>query len=229
MLIIQQNVTGRPFRVKICGLTRPEDARCCAVAGADAIGLNFYSGSPRFLTLSRAAEICERLPAEVARVGVFVNAPPEQILETARQLPLDWIQLHGDEPPETAARLAPWPVVRAFRCQAGGGDALLEQLQLSSQAGACAAAVLVDAYQPGAFGGTGHTVDWSAAAGLVSRLAPLPLILAGGLRPENVADAIRAVRPWAVDTASGVESAPGRKDPQRVEQFVRQARAAFAE
>lgn len=225
---IQQIVTDGPvFRVKICGVTRVADARDCAEAGADALGLNFYPPSPRSLSLAQAQAICEALPGTVARVGVFVNAPLETMRQTARRLSLDWIQLHGDEPPETAVQLAPLPVVRAFRLRQEGLQPLLEHLRRCAEAGQLPAAVLVDAYHAAAFGGTGQVVDWSSVAELVQRLAPLPVVLAGGLNPENVQEAIRTARPHAVDTASGVECHPGRKDWQRVRQFVARAHQAL--
>jgi phosphoribosylanthranilate isomerase len=215
------------FRIKICGVTRVADACDCVAAGADALGLNFYPASPRSLSLPQARAICETLPGSVARVGVFVNASLQTMRQTVEHLSLDWIQLHGDEAPDTAVQLAPLPVVQAFRVRQEGFEPLLEHLSRCREAGQLPAAVLVDAYQTGAFGGTGQVVDWTSVAELVQRLAPLPVVLAGGLCPENIAEAIRVARPHAVDTASGVEFEPGRKDPQRVRWFVERAREGF--
>jgi phosphoribosylanthranilate isomerase len=208
-----------PFRVKICGITRPEDASMAAGAGADAIGLNFYPGSPRCVTLEQAQAIAAAMPAGVARVGVFVNADLAEMRRIADSVPLDYVQLHGDEPPQAIAALDV-PVIRAFRCGSAGLMPVGLYLEACRQAGRLPAAVLIDAYAPGAFGGTGQTLDWPALAAGREHLAGLPLILAGGLTAENVAAAIAAARPDGVDTASGVESSPGVKDAARVRAFV---------
>lgn len=215
------------FRIKICGVTRVEDARLIAAAGADAIGLNFYAGSPRCVAVATARAIAAALPPEVAKVGVFVNAAVETIRATVEQVGLDIVQLHGDEPPELIAELAPLPVVRAWRAQADRWDALREYLDACRRSGALPAALLVDAHQSGAYGGTGSQVDWAELAARGALFAGLPLILAGGLRPDNVAAAIRAVQPWGIDTASGVEASPGAKDPALVQEFVTNARQAM--
>lgn len=216
------------FRIKICGITSPEDAALAADAGADAIGLNFYPPSPRFVDESVARRIVEALPDGVARVGVFVNAPVEQVLRRAEQLRLDWVQLHGDESPSFVAAVAPRRVVRACRLGPEGLAALVDYLAQCQELGAMPSAVLVDACLPGQFGGTGQTADWDALAGYRSLHMRPALLLAGGLTAENVAAAIAAVRPDGVDTASGVESSPGRKDAARMRAFVAEARAAFA-
>jgi len=197
--------------------------------GADAVGLNFYPRSRRFVSLEAAVQIARRLAPGVRKVGVFVNASAEQILDAVGCVPLDAVQLHGDEPPEMLAQLGTIPVIRAFRLSQSGLGAAAEYLERCRQLGAVPAMVLVDAYHPGAYGGTGQRADWPAAAAYP--LAPWhpPLVLAGGLDPDNVAEAIRAVRPRAVDTASGVEGPAGRKDRRRVELFVRRARQALAE
>lgn len=216
------------FRIKICGVTNVSDALACVDAGADALGLNFYHASPRFVSIEMARRICECLPDRINRVGVFVNLPVEQVLAVAEQLHLDWLQLHGDEPPKTVATLAPRRVLRAFRLRGEPGLPLLRQyLAECDRQAASPAAVLVDAYQSGAYGGTGLTVDWASMSELGRQLAPLPVVLAGGLRAENVAEAIRTAQPAAVDTASGVETHPGQKDPAMVRAFVQAAREAF--
>ncbi|HAY80868.1 MAG TPA: phosphoribosylanthranilate isomerase [Planctomycetaceae bacterium] len=214
------------FRIKICGVTSPTDAQNIVLAGADAIGLNFFAPSPRAVSEAQALRIVEPLPSHVARVGVFVNHPRSDVLRLAETLELDWIQLHGDEPPEVLEEYADYQIIRAFRCRDRGGDAVLSYLaQCRHQPNA----VLIDAYAAGSYGGTGQVVDWDAARAVARQIAPIPLILAGGLQPENVAAAIAAVHPQAVDTASGVEIAPGQKATEQVNQFVEQAQTAFAD
>jgi phosphoribosylanthranilate isomerase len=211
------------IKVKVCGLTRVSDALACAEAGADWIGLNFHPASPRRVDLARAAEIVAALPAPVEAVGLFVDRPPAEVADIAGRLGLRIVQLHGDEPPEDLVLLRHITTIRAFRL----GD-LAAVGRMSSYLDRCRAlgrlpdAVLIDAYVPGQAGGTGHTI----AADLLDALPPLPrLILAGGLTPENVAARIGRVRPWMVDVAGGVESAPGCKDHARVAAFVRSVRS----
>jgi phosphoribosylanthranilate isomerase len=224
------------FRIKICGVTREEDARSAAQCGADAIGLNFYAGSARFVDRQQARRIIAVLPPGVAKVGVFVNQAVEEILATYDELGLDFIQLHGDEPPAMIGRLGGRPVVRALSwgtrlaCRDGPSESLAvirSHLDDGRRCGALPTAVLIDAPIAGHYGGTGQTMDWQALSQWRQTLGDLPLVLAGGLRPENVAEAIRACRPSAVDTASGVESRPGVKDRARLEAFVFAARRAF--
>jgi phosphoribosylanthranilate isomerase len=196
-----------PPRVKICGVTRLEDALQAARLGADALGFNFWPGSKRFLAPAAARSIVERLPPFVTPVGVFVNQPEAEIRRAAEESGVRVLQLHGDEPPELCARL-PLPVVKAVRV---GGALPLDALRAYP-----VAAFLLDAPSAG-YGGSGATFDWSLAEG-VAGLGPL--ILAGGLTPENVAAAVRRVRPYAVDVASGVESAPGVKDVSKMTRFI---------
>jgi len=206
--------------VKICGITSAEDARVAVEAGADALGFVFFSMSPRRTTVGRAAEIARTLPSTVRRVGVFVNEPREEMARMADAVGLDLLQLHGDEPPEALEGL-PRPAIKAVRV--GKGFASEEAMRYASKA----AGILVDTRLPGETqlpGGTGVSFDWSLVRGLAERV-PF-LMLAGGLDPLNVAEAIRAVRPHAVDVSSGVESLPGRKDPEKVRAFVRAAREA---
>lgn len=218
------------FQIKICGVTRREDARRAAAAGADAIGLNFFSGSKRCVSPAQAERIVAALPAGVAKVGVFVNAAAEDIFAVADALGLDWLQLHGDEQPEFLTQLEGGQVVKALRCGRVGVSPLEEYVANCFALNAAPAAVLVDALAAsGEYGGTGELAPWNLLAGPRPWLAGRPLILAGGLRPENVADAIRQVAPAAVDTAGGVESAPGVKDPAKLEAFVQAARRAFEE
>jgi phosphoribosylanthranilate isomerase len=206
--------------VKVCGITSPEDARVAVEAGVDALGFVFFARSSRRTTLDRAAEIAHALPATVRRVGVFVNESPDEMARVADRVGLDLLQLHGDEPPEALEALAR-PAIKAVRV--GRGFAPDEALRYAGTA----AGLLVDTRLPGEAeppGGTGIPFDWSLVQGLAGRV-PF-LMLAGGLHPGNVADAIRAVRPHAVDVASGVEARPGRKDPEKVRAFVRAAREA---
>jgi phosphoribosylanthranilate isomerase len=213
------------FRIKICGITTVEDALLAAEAGADAIGLNFYERSPRYVTAERAKEICAALPRGVAKVGVFVNSLPKGVVATAERLGLDAVQLHGDEGPDFLAALGQLPVIRAFRCKEATLDGVRAFLNLCEPA-AHPVAILLDAHAPGGYGGTGQVLDWAAIRREQHKLGGLPLILAGGLTPENIAEAIRIARPAAVDTASGVESAPGKKDSAKVRAFITAAKAA---
>jgi phosphoribosylanthranilate isomerase len=226
------------FRVKICGITNVEDAIVAVEAGADAIGLNFYEGSPRCVKPQEAMAIAQRLPmAKVHAVGVFVNMGPDAIELLASSLTLSGVQLHGDESPEMVAQLAkphrpahhPYrrQVIRARRMDDRGVASIAADLVACRDAGWLPAAVLVDAMTPGRYGGTGETVSWVGLADHKRWLGDVPLILAGGLTPDNVAEAIRIVRPAAVDVASGVESAPGKKDPAKVRDFVANALGAF--
>jgi phosphoribosylanthranilate isomerase len=228
--IIRQSASM--FRIKICGLTSPADAIATVAGGADAVGLNFYPGSKRCVSLTRAAEICSVLPAGVVKVGVFVNAPAGDVVATFDRLGLDLIQLHGDEPPDYVVALDNRPFIRAFRVGPQGGAPAIAWLDACRAVGRQPSAILIDSHQAGAYGGTGATADWHAARALAAGQdivqRPLPaLVLAGGLTPINVADAIHAVRPAAVDTASGVETSPGRKDAGLVAAFVRAALSAF--
>lgn len=215
------------FRIKICGVTRAEDVRRVADSGADAIGLNFYERSVRYVSPEAARSMVEELPSNVARVGVFVNASSAAIQSIARTVGLSYCQLHGDEPPEIVSALADCRVIRAVRCRAADVDAVRRWIDDCYAAGGNLAALLVDAYQPGQYGGTGAVADWSLLAEFRRHLSDLPLILAGGLTSENVVQAIQVARPNAVDTASGVESAPGIKDADKIARFVAAAQRAW--
>jgi len=215
------------FRVKICGITSRDDARAVVKAGADAVGLNFYPKSPRYVTLEKARRIADVLPQELIKVGLFVNAAAEEVCRTFDRLDLDLIQLHGDEPPAFLAELGDRPVIRAFRVGPDGLQPVDEYLRRCRELERLPRLVLVDAYVKEAYGGTGSVADWDALRTIPPGETFPPMVLAGGLTPHNVAEAIRTVRPAAVDTASGVESSPGKKDPAAVEAFVQAARAAF--
>ena len=244
------------FKVKICGITTPDDALLAAEAGADAIGLNFYAKSPRCVLADRAAEIVQRLredysAAQVRVFGVFVNAAVDEILWMVREADLYGVekgfgvQLHGDEPPQLLQQLRQHgigcmgnlfqatghtpevPVMRAFRCR--GADLSSEAAYLTEcqKLDAMPQAVLLDAYSSEDFGGTGQCVDWATVHRQRSQLPRIPLILAGGLTATNVARAIEEARPDGVDVASGVESAPGKKDAAKVYAFVAAANKQF--
>ena len=215
------------FRIKICGITSVEDALLAAEAGADAIGLNFYDKSPRYVTAEKAKEISDALPAGVAKVGVFVNSLPKGIIATVNRVGLTAVQLHGDEGPDFLAGLGKLPVIKAFRCKESTLDSVKAFLDLCGESSQ-PIAVLLDAHAPGNYGGTGQILDWAGLARERNKLLGLPLILAGGLTSQNVAEAISLARPDAVDTASGVESAPGKKDPEKVRPFVAAAKAGLA-
>jgi phosphoribosylanthranilate isomerase len=212
--------------IKICGLTCIDDALVCAELGADWIGLNFHPPSPRCVDPLHAASILAALPGDVTAVGVFVDRPAGEVADVADRLGLDVVQLHGNEPPEDVAALGRFKVIRAFRLRtAEGWTTVADFLGRAEALGHPPHGVLVDTYVPGVAGGTGTTVDVS----VLDAVPPLPrLILAGGLTAENVGDRIRRVRPWMVDVASGVESAPGRKDPARVAAFIHAVRATAA-
>jgi phosphoribosylanthranilate isomerase len=216
------------FRIKICGITNVADARMAAAAGADAIGLNFYAQSPRFVSRDVAHEIAAALPAGVAKVGVFVNASVADMAATADALALNYVQLHGDEPPALLAELDSHAIIRAFRCRDGDGRIVLDYLADCARVGVHPAAVLLDAHVAGQFGGTGAKLDWAAVHNLQRSLEDIPVLLAGGLTADNVAAAIAEARPHGLDAASGVESSPGKKDARLIEQFVAEARRAFA-
>ena len=216
------------WKIKICGLTTIEDALAAAEAGADAVGLNFHPPSPRCVSVETAANIAAALPSSVCKVGVFVNLPATTVLEIASSAKLDWLQLHGDEPPEMLGSLSGWPVLRAFRCREEAGvSQVADYLQACRTAGRTPDAVLADAYQEGCYGGSGKTVSWELARRLQDHLQETPLVLAGGLTAENVAQAISEAAPQAVDTASGVESSPGVKSADKMRAFAQQAAEAF--
>jgi phosphoribosylanthranilate isomerase len=206
-------------RVKICGITNEQDALGAIAAGADALGFNTWPGSSRYLDLAAAAEWIARLPGPAKRVAVLVNVSPEEALRVARLPFIDLVQFHGDETPEYCAEFARSgrPFIKALRLQPGKNPV--------EGGGYATSAVLLDANVPGQFGGTGAVADWSLAARFVRENRDLRVFLAGGLTPENVGEAIRAVSPHAVDVAGGVELSPGRKDPERMQNFIARARA----
>jgi phosphoribosylanthranilate isomerase len=216
------------FRIKICGVTNPDDARAAVDAGADALGFNFYRSSKRFIEFDVARQIVETVPARVAKVGVFVNHSAREIQEAAEVLRPAYIQLHGDEPAELLSDLpVEIKIIRAYRCGAEGLKPLASYLEKCGSLGRVPDAILLDADAAGAFGGTGQAADWSLISNQRAMLGVAPLVLAGGLTPANVGRAIAAVRPDAVDVASGVERQPRSKDHELVKQFAAAASEAF--
>ena len=214
---------GGRLLVKICGIRSLEDARFAAASGADAVGFVFWYMSPRRVDPEQAAAITAELPQSVLRVGVFVDAPRDEIERVSQQVGLDLLQLHGEEPPEALEGLSR-PALKAVRV--GPRFTAEEALRYSKTAHG----IVVDTRLPGETqmpGGTGVPFDWSLVANLAEQV-PF-LMLAGGLSPTNVAQAVRAVRPDAVDVSSGVERMPGRKDPAQVKAFIEASRAVEAE
>ena len=205
----------RRTRVKICGLTRAEHARAAAGAGADAIGLVFYGPSPRFVTRAQARAVCAALAPMVSVVGVFVNPAPREVEDVVGALPVDLLQFHGEESPEVCAGSGK-PYVKAVRVRTR--DDIVEAAARYPDA----RALLLDTHHDALWGGTGVSFDWNVVPDDVEH----PVVLSGGLTPENVAGAIRLVRPFAVDVSGGVESAPGEKDPERMERFVKEVAGA---
>lgn len=201
-------------RVKICGITRPQDAVAAAQAGADAIGLVFYPRSPRFLSIERALEIRDALPPFVQSVALFVNPDAAQVAQVIGRVQPAMLQFHGEETPRFCEEFG-LPYVKACRVKAGVD--LLEYLRPFSRA----AAWLLDSHVA-EYGGVGERFDWSLAPAVRDR----PIILSGGLAPSNVAEAIRLVRPWGVDVSSGVESAKGIKDAGKIAAFISEVRNA---
>jgi phosphoribosylanthranilate isomerase len=207
-------------RVKICGITNARDARAACELGAYALGFNFYEKSPRVIAPAEAWKLRQELPEKVEALGIFVNWEPAAVLALATALQLSAVQLHGDETPRVAALCAQKiPVIKAFRVTPGLSLAALAKFRAAS-------GFLLDAARAGQYGGTGHTTDWAFAR---RAAAARPIILSGGLTPENVADAIRAVRPQAVDVASGVEARPGKKDHGKMRAFFSEVERANRE
>lgn len=209
--------------VKICGIRDLKTAREVCASGADAIGLNFYTSSPRSVSVQVAQEIVSSLPPAVTPVGLFVNHELSDVLEIARSCGLKTLQLHGDETPEYLSHLQGFDLIRAFRIGDGDFQIVDRYLEECRRVGVSMWGCLIDACVQGNYGGTGQMADWKGVRS-ASKTSWPRLILAGGLTPENVTDGIDQVSPWGVDTASGVESAPGIKDPVLVEAFVRRAR-----
>jgi phosphoribosylanthranilate isomerase len=213
------------MRIKICGVTSPEDACRAAELGADAIGINFYLQSPRHVSEYRAREIVESLPPFTEPVALFVNKPLAEASAVLQRLGgVRLLQWHGDIP--EAADIRPFRLIAAFPVRDRESLIAIDRyLAKCGECGAFPAAILVDAHVPGQYGGTGQLVPWRL---LTEHRLPVPLILAGGLTPENVGEAVRLVRPFAVDVASGVESEPGQKDVEKMRRFIDAARSALS-
>jgi phosphoribosylanthranilate isomerase len=204
-----------PVKVKICGLTNAPDALAAAQAGADALGFVFYDQSPRRVSVEAAAAIIPSLPPFIVKVGVFVNAPEDLVFRAIRQCGLNLLQFHGDESPEYCLQFGLMSM-KAFRIRDAASLDALPNYKTDSW--------LLDAFAPDKLGGTGHTFNWDLA--IAAQKLGRPIFLAGGLTPENVAEAVRRVRPYAVDVSSGVESVPGKKDHAKVKAFISAAKAA---
>ena len=211
---------GPPVRIKICGITAQQDAFMAIDAGVDALGFNFFRGSRRFISLEENRSWIASLGGQAFRVAVVVNATMGELTALRESGCFEAIQFHGTETPELCATIG-FPVwIRAVRVQ--GEDSLAEALRYDTPN------LLLDAWSDSFYGGTGRKVDWTSAARFVAAQPSRRLILAGGLNADNVGDAIRAVRPHAVDVASGVESSPGRKDIRRIRDFVRAVRESLS-
>ncbi|CAH1070327.1 phosphoribosylanthranilate isomerase [Candidatus Nitrotoga sp. 1052] len=200
-------------RIKICGITRVEDALAAAYSGADALGLVFYDKSPRYVTPKQAAQLAAAIPPFVTLVGLFVNPSAEAVQEVLQQVPLDVLQFHGEEEPKFCAQFKR-PYLKAVRVKYG-----VDLVQCAARY-KDAQGLLLDAFIEGTHGGTGVSFDWT----LIPHNLPLPVVLSGGLHVNNVADAIKQVRPWAVDVSSGVEAAKGIKDAAKIAAFINEVK-----
>jgi phosphoribosylanthranilate isomerase len=202
-------------RIKICGITNWADARCASEAGADFLGFNFYPRSPRYIEPARARSIVRRLPKNVASVGIFVNEPVENLVRIATAAGVKYVQLHGEETAASVSRLrrmlGPVKIIKAIRVRGAADVRKAARFHGAS-------AILLDGFEPRRRGGTGRVFDWSFAA---RENGKARMFLAGGLTPENVTEAIRVVRPYAVDVCSGVETSPGRKDRAKIRALMR--------
>ncbi len=202
-------------RIKICGITRPEDGVAVAECGADAIGLVFYQPSPRNVTIAQAREVVRALPPFITVVGLFVNATDDEIRDVLDAVPLGLLQFHGDEPVRVCGGYD-LPYIKALRMAPGLDVAATVACYQDAQG------ILLDTYQPGVAGGTGEIFDWEAVPDGLKK----PIILAGGLTPQNVGEAVTQVRPYAVDVSGGVEAAKGIKDINKISAFVAAVRGA---
>ena len=203
-----------PVKVKICGITNLADGMAAAEAGADALGFVFYDRSPRGVSIETAADLIRHLPPFVLKVGVLVNAPEDLVFRAVRECGLSLLQFHGDEAPEYCLQFGLMSM-KAFRIRDAASLQALRNYPTD--------AWLLDAYVPGTPGGTGETFNWDLA--LEAQKLGRPIFLAGGLTPENVAEAVRRARPYGVDVSSGVEAAPGRKDHAKVRAFIQAAKS----
>src|SRR6266542_4559517 len=198
------------LKIKICGITNGNDARAAIAAGADALGFIFYEQSPRHISIAAVAKIARELPPFVSRVGVFVDPTEKLIAEAQAECGLDALQFHGQESPAFCEQFANYKIIKSFRIQNAESLRALPAYQTT--------AWLLDSHVPGQLGGTGTQFNWELAG--EARKLGRPIILAGGLTASNVAEAVRKVQPYAVDVSTGVESAPGRKDPGKLREFI---------
>jgi len=200
---------------KICGITNLSDAQCALENGTSAIGFIFYEKSPRAISIENAKIISDQITGEISRIGVFVNHEKDFIDEAIWEVPLNMIQLHGDESPEFCNQFDV-PVIKALRIKDDASLSIMDQYKVDG--------FLLDTFSKDHYGGTGETFDWS----LLNKKSNTPIILSGGLNPENILDAISAVNPSAVDINSGVESSPGLKDHSKIEQLFNQLKKTFS-
>ena len=208
-------------RVKVCGITNLKDALLSIEAGADALGFIIYPGSKRFIKAKEVRRITSSLPPFVSKVGVFVNEDPRDVLEILSYAHLDLAQLHGEESPEDCEYVGAHRVIKVFRLKSE------EEVEKIEPYVGKVRAILLDTYDTKVYGGTGKPFDWRIALKVKERFPGLPLILSGGLNPENVSEAVKTVSPFAVDVCSGVEREPGVKEPEKVMEFVKRAKCAL--
>ena len=202
-------------RIKICGITNVQDALAAVEAGADALGFMFFAGSPRAMSAAAVREITRKLPPFVTRVGVFVNAPREEVVRVTGEAGVNALQFHGDEGPDFCGSFS-LPVMKALRVKDASTVEMIPKFE--------GCAILLDAFVPGQLGGTGAVFNWELA--VRAKEYGKPIILAGGLTPENIRDAVAKVGPAGVDVSSGVEASPGRKDAAKVRAFIERAMGA---
>ncbi|MEO2015124.1 MAG: phosphoribosylanthranilate isomerase [Fuerstiella sp.] len=232
--------------IKICGVTNVDAAQAIVDAGGDAVGLNFFAGSKRFIPADEASVICDAVKSKLDVVGVFVNSPVDEVVDIVRRVRLTAVQFHGDETTDSISSVHDTcpdvAIVRAFRLRTGGVADVIQSIRELQQHGVHLAAVLVDAFVANEYGGTGHIIDADLFREFTRQLSsltdasessrknipstPLPrVILAGGLTPETVAAAVDVAQPWGIDTASGVEISPGLKSLEKIQQFVNAGRS----
>jgi phosphoribosylanthranilate isomerase len=205
-------------KVKVCGLTNLQDALAAVESGADALGFIIYEGSKRFIKPKEVRKITSLLPPFVAKVGVFVNEDPRDVLEILSYCHLDLAQLHGDESPEDCEYVGAHRVIKVFRLKSEDEVEKIEPFVGKVRA------ILLDTYDARVYGGTGKPFDWKLALKVKERFPELPLILSGGLNPDNVSEAVRELSPFAVDVCSGVEREPGVKEPSKLRSFIKNAK-----
>jgi phosphoribosylanthranilate isomerase len=215
------------FKTKVCGITSVADAKACCAAGVDAIGLNFYDVSPRCITVSQAGEIADAVGREMQLVGLFVNHAVDEVRAIQREIDLNYVQLHGDEDPNYLRQLKDLPLIKAFRCRKNETAEIVDFIAACTTLDVTLQAILLDAFQPDRYGGSGQRLDWETLKTNIPSFGGYEWVLAGGVDADNVASAITLACPTAVDVASGVESSPGQKDVELVQRFVRNASAAF--